>query len=485
MTTRTIRRQVSTLISTRTIPLVSTLLAVAVGYLITTLPAEFLGPLFGFIFWALIAIRWPIIALSILAAGQFLLRAVIGGFGDLSRASDTPLVLGVVLLLPLAVGVLVRGDLSRLRTIWRYQGTLILALTVLSAAVLLSYVTRPSGYGELKVLAYLGLNLPLFFASLLLLRGHREARLMLIAAIAVSTVTLIVSLAGSVGVWNEAAIRGTAEFTGQLGSEPVDIGVWFARRVAIGGLAALAILMVTRPGVAWLYSVSAVSLLAGVVLAASLSPVIGLALATLAMFLIPGARRYGGRKVAIVGVIAAAIILALSYLPPQFADRYLNTFNPDNPSLQVRLSEWDQTVSLIGANPLMGVGVGRYPIEILGIDHVIYPHNLVLEFAVELGVPIAVAFLVFVAASFRHGWIALRRLRQPWSLALAMWGFAVLLLSFVSALSSGDLRTNEHIWMAAGVLAAVSLIAQRRESEYSGSPPETVQLPRLHQQDTK
>jgi O-antigen ligase len=458
-------------------------IAVALGYSLATDAFSQNPLLLGVPVWFLIAYRFPMVGIAVLSAGQFLLRAVVGGVADLSRSEigGQTLLVGVILLAPLAVAAVVRGDLSRLTSGWRRQRLVLWPAALITAAVILSYLSSPSSYGQTKLVAYLGLNLPLLVLPLVLVRTPQDARQLVMAAIAVSLFTLAFSVVGTASVWQDTALR-TRTVTTQLASEHVDIGTWFARRVAIGGLAAVAVLLVTRLRHSILVLVVAAALFGGVVLAASRSPVLGSLAALLVMVLLPGrAVRRRGARLAIILVLVVTGLVAIAYLPPQFTERYQDSLTLSNESLQRRFIAWEQSWELIKEEPITGVGLGHFPIALHGRDTVLYPHSLILEFAAELGIPMALLLLLMVGGGIRSGWQALRASRDQWVRALALWAIGVQVLSFIGAQSSGDLRTNEHVWLAVGVaagayFAAMKDLATRRATRPGPAPLESQSL---------
>jgi O-antigen ligase len=367
-----------------------------------------------------------------------------------------------VLLFPLAIAALTKGDLRRVRAIAREQRLLFWSVVAISVGVTASYFSVPSEYGALKLVAYWGLNMPLFAFPLVLIRDERDARQLLLATMVVSMITLASSLVGSTSVWSQSALRGTKTAIGQLANEKVDVGIWFARRVALGGLAAIALLLMTRARKPWLYWLVAVACFGGAALAASRGPVIGIVLAVAFMIAIPGrAVLRKGVRMAILLTLLTGAVVGLAFLPGQFAQRYATTFSTSDASLQARLNVWDHTLELVNRSPLTGVGLGHYPIAVYGLDQVIYPHNILLEFAAELGIPMAVFLLLMALATLRSAYRGMRGAPGPWLRALSLWAIGLLVLSFEGAQLSGDLRTNEHLWFTAGIAAAVALLARR------------------------
>jgi O-antigen ligase len=96
-----------------------------------------------------------------------------------------------------------------------------------------------------------------------------------------------------------------------------------------------------------------------------------------------------------------------------------------------RLAHWAAAVRMVAAHPLLGVGIGNYPIVYahyavphwpLALGHA---HNLYLNMAAELGVGGAVLFLFFVGIGL---WATWSRSAAPPAAAIGIWGVGVALI---------------------------------------------------------
>lgn len=92
------------------------------------------------------------------------------------------------------------------------------------------------------------------------------------------------------------------------------------------------------------------------------------------------------RSMLVVVVLSAAILLLFTQTP--FGARFSSIFSPSDGSNQERLRLWEEAVDHISDRPLLGVGIGNYPLLIKpGISYrePLYVHNLYLDIAVEIG----------------------------------------------------------------------------------------------------
>ncbi|MFA7208673.1 MAG: O-antigen ligase family protein [Parcubacteria group bacterium] len=109
--------------------------------------------------------------------------------------------------------------------------------------------------------------------------------------------------------------------------------------------------------------------------------------------------------------IAVGVILGLSLLvlaiPSPVSQRFFSSFNLKEGSNQGRLAMWHKAAEVIAENPLAGVGIGNYPLEVKPTAvyrDPIYAHNTYLDIAVETGVLNALVWIGILGATFRGFW---------------------------------------------------------------------------------
>ncbi len=120
----------------------------------------------------------------------------------------------------------------------------------------------------------------------------------------------------------------------------------------------------------------------------------------------------------IAGVLILVAILAVI---PQTRD-YLSTLATfRDTSGDVRLRMWEGTMRLLAAHPLEGAGLGGFPAlydqyrDAAHVELLLYPHNVFLNFWVELGIfglllflALVLRFFLFVARAYRQNGEAMR-----------------------------------------------------------------------------
>lgn len=106
------------------------------------------------------------------------------------------------------------------------------------------------------------------------------------------------------------------------------------------------------------------------------------------------------------------IVSALIFAIPTSRNYLVEKLTFQDSSEQVRLSQWKETIALLKDHPVMGVGLSGYPIALKPYHHDLqyeifqYPHNIILNIWVELGLLGLVAFflLAFQMARMAFAW---------------------------------------------------------------------------------
>jgi putative inorganic carbon (hco3(-)) transporter len=103
-------------------------------------------------------------------------------------------------------------------------------------------------------------------------------------------------------------------------------------------------------------------------------------------------------------VVGAVIVLAII---PGVSERFIDVFQGNDNSTNVRLVMWQGTWRLISDNWLFGAGLGGFPVlydvyrEARHTELLLYPHNLILNFWVEIGLIGLVAFFWIIISFFQ------------------------------------------------------------------------------------
>jgi O-antigen ligase len=140
----------------------------------------------------------------------------------------------------------------------------------------------------------------------------------------------------------------------------------------------------------------------------------------------------------------AAVVVALActpLLPSGYSDRITTIFSVESDptgSSQARWSDTKAAFRIVMRNPVVGAGIGQ---NVLALNEERGPawkavHNVYLEYAVELGLPGLVLFVLLIVYSLRSTAFAQRRARQVPALRDLSYlaeGIQISLLAFVVA----------------------------------------------------
>lgn len=134
----------------------------------------------------------------------------------------------------------------------------------------------------------------------------------------------------------------------------------------------------------------------------------------------------------------------------------------------LRVDLWQISSEMIDDHPWIGIGLGTFkfqyvPYSVPDYKYIAHPHNLVLMFASELGIPVAILFLSIVGLIVFRGVKALlagsasdptRLILAPYYLGFAgIMGFAMFDLTFY------DSRVNVLGWLMLAVIQSTTALA--------------------------
>ena len=151
-------------------------------------------------------------------------------------------------------------------------------------------------------------------------------------------------------------------------------------------------------------------------------------------------------------------------------------------TLKGRLEVWDRALAMLRDFPITGIGPGQFdPVfHLLYAPQIFRPdqfaphaHNLLLAYAVELGMPGFAAFVVLLAVFFRCCWRALRAddayLRRT-GLAVALGVIAFLGFGVTDAIAPGA-RGGLVLWAMLGLGGALGRLASGGGCNAVARPP--------------
>jgi O-antigen ligase len=217
----------------------------------------------------------------------------------------------------------------------------------------------------------------------------------------------------------------------------------------------------------WLGVASLSLLLVAMVLTLSRAAYAALAVLAVVLVLSVPSRRL---RLGVVGALALVLLVVLE-LP--FINQRLGTLNH---SVELRLSIYNQAVSMLKQRPILGAGISGFPIRVApfrpqGQEIELYPHDLWLTSWSELGLLGLIAFAAIFFGLLWRGWRARTRAQDIYRPVI--WGsVGALLLYLVHGLFDSPYWKNDlsvEFWL----IAALQVIAIRG-AKAAAQEPESV-----------
>jgi O-antigen ligase len=319
-----------------------------------------------------------------------------------------------------------------------------------------------TNYGEIKSAFFVINNLVFLIGGIFVGWSAARVRQLFVAILTISVggaVLLVLDVAGG-GVH---AILPVA-LTFSEGDHSISMG----RQMGAGALIALAIVLGREDAPGRLVAAAALPLLVAALLASGArGPIVALLAAAMVLLALGLTDRIARRRlIALVAATAVTVLLIPGIVPEASLVRSFSFVSTDVESASSGRTEmWRQAWHAISDRPEAGVGTGGFA-EIN--PPMIYPHNLVLEVGVELGlagVLLVAAFLVHAAlrimTAYRRG--------PPRDRLMAAAVMGLFTAAVTNAMLSYAIHGNWEVWLWAGVGTA---LAARVLAERAGGTPE-------------
>jgi hypothetical protein len=411
--------------------------------------------------WAVVgvALVWLIqsveVLLAVLVLGQFLTHYLIGLLGG--EASRNAVFEPALLVFFGSVGIayLVKAD-ARRRTLSPYEkqsAVLVLAIGALLAAGSFYAPTPATGFA--KAIKYAALDAFPFFVVLLGVQSRRELHRLVLLLVVLGTIKCLLTMAGSAsegelgekGVW----LGEGRQFMGFY----LNSGIWFGRQVTCALISAIMAFYLVRGSLQkillWLV---VLFLVFAIMLAGSRGPVVGLVASVAILYAL--LHRGAFTAAALAGASALVLVwAALMIMPSDIQEHFTKgEFADPTGSAQVRMRLYGLGENLFVSHPVWGVGTTGFnyyniPYEESTEQVLNYVHNIFLEFAADHGL-VGLGLICALLRVFWHScWSCYRHAAFGTDrFYLATWTIAMFAAAFVNAQFSGDVCTNEGIWLA-------------------------------------
>ena len=379
------------------------------------------------------------------------------GPSPLPRGSVTVIIAGCVMLAVLLS--LTRPDPPPARV-------LLGAATLLTFALLvLMYVRLPASsgteFGVQKTGLFLVSNLPFVIGGIAVGWSLREVRLLLVLLLGVTvaeSLVLIFELSSGAG---NTALPSRYALSGD--EDPIGLG----RAAGAGLIVAIGLILARSSQATRLLAVGAVPALTLAVFASgSRGPLLATAFALLVLIgLVYRDTASRGRILPVALVLLVALAVVPLLIPQSTISRSFSFLTSDvGVSSNGRTWMWSTSYDLFRTYPFEGIGTGQFA-ALSSIQ--LYPHNIFLEAASELGI---VALLIVVTLIARAGgqlWGAWRDARGDARVLLAI-VLALFVAALTNAMFSGAFHNNRVLWLWIGV--AAGLAARARRTPPSATP---------------
>ncbi len=306
-----------------------------------------------------------------------------------------------------------------------------------------------ASYGSYKLQLFLAESLAFLLAGILVARSRRQMNLWVLM--------LLVSVGAGAFVLIQDLLTGKATqvLPGRLALYSQADPIALARGAATGLL--LAVFLLLASPTAWRRTAAlALIPILGVAFigAGSRGPVLGMVAGLAILLALSAGDRVSRRRMLLLAVaLALSVVIIPQLVPGQNLSRSLSILtgggqdagggDVSNGRYQIYSEAWQA----FGSHPFTGIGTGSFA----STDPVaIYPHNIFLEVASELGFPGLLLLSGIIGLAFVHVGKAWRRSqgedRHHAALVAAYLGAAV-----VNAQFSADLARNGAIWLGAGL----------------------------------
>lgn len=400
-------------------------------------------------------LAWKSVAYPLALAGIPTIIEAIVGHNPLPKG-------GVTLLFAAWIGVAVMFAAAR-RTQTPATRALIsvpvlLSLTLLGIMLLRLGPSPDEAYGSTKVQLFVADNLLFMIAAVFVGARRDELRLAL-------SILLIVAACGAILLMFKLLSGGfQSRFDSRFSLSASEYPIYLGRESADGIV--LAIYVVLAAARLWtrMAAVAVIPLLLVALIAAgSRGPVVAFVMGLIVLLGLVAASGRARRRLLLVGagMLGAAIVVPLA-LPSSSIGRAVSTLLGSGGGLSSngRSELWAQAYGAFAAHPLLGIGTGGFA----SLDPtLLYPHNLLLEMSVELGLVgtlLIVSVIVGFAARLFRVWRSTGGRDKVEAAAL----IALFVMIFVNALFSGAIQDNAELWIWGGMGVGMSsrLVARRR-----------------------
>jgi O-antigen ligase len=327
---------------------------------------------------------------------------------------------------------------------------LLVPLGLLALVIAISALNTDAAYGRDKALRFLTLTMTATAAAYAILDTPARVRRFITMIMLLS---LGMALVGTVTTEGMAAFNANHIATGRI--------------LGLGLIAVIYLAISSRPGILrrliWLVPGGVIGY--GFLYAGSRGALAALIVGLGFTALVALGLRRGRKWILPVAAMLAGVYIATATLVPQalglMNDRLkqIDIYAPTTDAAQTRMDLGAEAWQMFREHPLTGVGIGGYNTQLgaADIERGLYPHNILLELAAEMGIAAVLLFIVLVTLAFKGLIVTLRGHPSPEQLALTMLLIAMTAYLLANAMFSGDLNDNRMCFAALGACFAAGM----------------------------
>lgn len=416
---------------------------------------------------------------AILLVGQFILHWISSmGGGEISR--DSPLS-GPLLPMYVLGGALIGMRImlvrrKRFRPPWPLAAQALMLCAVLLGVMIaagLLYSPAPLS-ARIKIMSYCAFNLAPS-AVVVLLIDSEERLVRLVKAIII--IGLLMAVFTQLGHDTMEGGAGAGLYNIGAGKHGIDIGgarftggTWFARRLDLVMISLLVLVALSTSRISLFAMLALMPYVVYLLfLSGARGAMAGGAIAFMLVLTLLTAIARSGRalRMAMAALLLLAIAMGISSvrqeaLAQDIVQRYTSLERPfaTDEAGADRLQFWRSAWDTFESHPLFGIGAGGWGMVWNKEDYRDFPHNIFLEILCEEGLVGGVLFSLFFFGTMRLVWKVMRHpLSTPRGKTLAIWAVGILTFAGLDAQLSGDIQTNDYIWIAAAIICVLARLA--------------------------
>lgn len=386
-------------------------------------------------------LAWRSVAYPLAAAGIPSLVDAIAGSNPLPKGGFT-FIFSVWIAIAVAFSIVRRKNAIPSRVLMSVP--VLFSFGLLGLMLLRLGPSPAESYGSMKVQLYVADVLLVFVGAVF--AGSRRADLDLFLLL-----TFAILAAGAL-LFLVDLVTGNAHtvVTDRFSLTAEEYPIYLARDSADGLLIAIYLILATKRRAVRLWAVVASpALVVALIAAGSRGPMVAFAVGLLALITLVAASGRARRRLAFVaGTLLISIVVVPLVVPGSSIGRALSTLLGSSSGLSSngRSELWSLALTAFNQHPLLGIGWGGFD----ALSPQLFPHNILLEVAAELGIVGAIVIVCIIGAMVGT-FVKLWRISYGRDKLLTALLVSLFLTALVNASFSGAIQDNSGIWLWGGL----------------------------------